>query len=121
MQRNWTLDRVMRYVLIAAAVAVTLVVLNYLSGVLFPFFAAFLIAYIMDPLVCRLQIKFRYRVIAVVVVLLGAAIIIGGCMYFFIPKVMHEVQYLAGHKSLSSTQIYLNPNVVKMKEKANLQ
>lgn len=37
MQRNWTLDRVMRYVLIAAAVAVTLVVLNYLSGVLFPF------------------------------------------------------------------------------------
>ena len=94
MQRNWTLDRVMRYVLIAAAVAVTLVVLNYLSGVLFPFFAAFLIAYIMDPLVCRLQIKFRYRVIAVVVVLLGAAIIIGGCMYFFIPKVVHEVQYL---------------------------
>lgn len=34
---------------------------------------------------------------------------------------LHEVQYLAGHKSLSSTQIYLNPNVVKMKEKANLQ
>ena len=82
MQRNWTLDRVMRYVLIAVAVAVSLVVLNYLSGVLFPFFAAFLIAYIMDPLVCRLQIKFRYRVIAVVVVLLGAAVIIGGCMYF---------------------------------------
>ena len=106
MQRNWTLDRVMRYVLIAVAVAVSLVVLNYLSGVLFPFFAAFLIAYIMaffaafliayimDPLVCRLQIKFRYRVIAVVLVLLGAAIIIGGCMYFFIPKVVHEVQYL---------------------------
>ena len=73
MQRNWTLDRVMRYVLIAAAVAVSLVVLNYLSGVLFPFFAAFLIAYIMDPLVC---------------------VIIGGCMYFFVPKVVHEVQYL---------------------------
>ena len=94
MQRNWTLDRVMRYVFIAVAVAVTLFVLNYLSGVLFPFFAAFLIAYIMDPLVCRLQIKFRYRVIAVVLVLLGAAIIIGGCMYFFVPRVVHEVQNL---------------------------
>ena len=34
---------------------------------------------------------------------------------------LHEVQYLAGHKSLSSTQIYLNPNIVKMKEKANQQ
>ena len=91
MQRNWTLDRVMRYVLIAAAVAVTLVVLNYLRGVLFPFFAAFLMAYIMDPLVCRLQIKFKYRVIAVVLVLLGCGVVIGGCMYFFVPKVVHEV------------------------------
>ena len=94
MQRNWTLDRVMRYVLIAVAVGVSLYVLNYLRGVLFPFFAAFLIAYVVDPLVCRLQIKFRYRVIAVIVVLLAAAIIIGGCMYFFVPKVVHEVQYL---------------------------
>ena len=34
---------------------------------------------------------------------------------------LHEVQYLAGHKSLASTQIYLNPNIVKMKEKANQQ
>ena len=34
---------------------------------------------------------------------------------------INEIQYLAGHKSLSSTQIYLNPDVVKMKEKANLQ
>ena len=85
MQRNWTLDRVMRYVLIAVAVAVSLYVLNYLRGVLFPFFAAFLIAYIMDPLVCWLQIKFRYRVIAVIVVILACAIIIGGCMYFFVP------------------------------------
>ena len=94
MQRNWTLDRVMRYVLIAVAVAVSLYVLNYLRGVLFPFFAAFLIAYIMDPLVCWLQIKFRYRVIAVIVVLLACAIVIGGCMYFFVPRIVHEVQYL---------------------------
>ena len=77
MQRNWTLDRVMRYVLIAVAVGVSLYVLNYLRGVLLPFFAAFLIAYIMDPLVCWLQIKFRYRVIAVIVVILACAVIIG--------------------------------------------
>ena len=94
MQRNWTLDRVMRYVLIAVAVGVSLYVLNYLRGVLFPFFAAFLIAYIMDPLVCWLQIKLRYRVIAVIVVILACAVIIGGCMYFFVPRVVHEVQYL---------------------------
>lgn len=33
----------------------------------------------------------------------------------------NEVQYLAGHSSISTTQIYLNPDIVKMKEKANLQ
>lgn len=33
----------------------------------------------------------------------------------------NELQYLAGHKSLSSTQIYLNPDLIKMKEKANQQ
>ena len=35
MQRNWTLDRVMRYVLIAVAVAVSLVVLNYLISLFY--------------------------------------------------------------------------------------
>ena len=34
---------------------------------------------------------------------------------------INEIQYLAGHKSLSSTQIYLNPDIVKMKIKANQQ
>lgn len=34
---------------------------------------------------------------------------------------INEVQYLAGHTSLSSTQIYLNPDQRKMMEKANQQ
>jgi len=32
---------------------------------------------------------------------------------------INEVQYLAGHSSLSTTQLYLNPDTKKMKEKAN--
>ncbi len=34
---------------------------------------------------------------------------------------LNEIAYLAGHKSLVTTQIYLNPDIAKMKEKANLQ
>lgn len=34
---------------------------------------------------------------------------------------INEVQYLAGHSSISSTQIYLNPDIIKMREKANQQ
>ena len=32
-----------------------------------------------------------------------------------------EVPYFAGNSSISTTQINLNPDIVKMKEKANLQ
>lgn len=32
---------------------------------------------------------------------------------------INEVQYLAGHSSLASTQIYLNPDQIKMREKVN--
>lgn len=34
---------------------------------------------------------------------------------------LNEIQYLAGHSSISSSQIYLNPDVIKMREKANQQ
>ena len=34
---------------------------------------------------------------------------------------LNEIAYLAGHKSLVTTQIYLNPDIAKMKEKANLK
>ena len=34
---------------------------------------------------------------------------------------LNEVQYLAGHSSIGTTQIYLNPDVKQMMEKANQQ
>ena len=34
---------------------------------------------------------------------------------------LNELQCLAGHSSLTSTQVYLNPDVIKMREKANQQ
>ena len=54
MYRRWTLDRVMHFVLLVLGTVVILWLVNYLRGVLFPFFAAFLLAYIVDPLVTRL-------------------------------------------------------------------
>ena len=60
----------------------------------FPFFAAFLLAYIVDPIVGKLEKKFKHRIIAVVTVLLAAALIIAGFCKFFIPLVVREVQSL---------------------------
>ena len=46
MSRQWNLDRVMRFIMTAVAVVAVLALVYYLRGVLFPFFAAFLLAYL---------------------------------------------------------------------------
>lgn len=94
MKRVWTLDRVMRNLILVLGVGGLLWILNYLSGVLFPFFAAFLLAYILDPLVCKLQNKVRHRIVAVVIVLVTMALILCASGYFFIPMVVGEVRHL---------------------------
>ncbi|MCF0216340.1 MAG: AI-2E family transporter [Fibrobacteraceae bacterium] len=95
MLRNaWTLDRVMRVVLIAAAITLVILLVNYLQGVLFPFFAAFLMAYIADPLVNKLQTKVKHRIVAVIIVLLGACCLLGLAALIFIPQVIDEIHYL---------------------------
>ncbi|MCQ2055381.1 MAG: AI-2E family transporter [Fibrobacter sp.] len=94
MYRRWTLDRVMHFILLTLGVVVALLLVNYLRGVLFPFFAAFLLAYIVDPLVNRLQVKVKHRIIAVLIVLVSTILIIGGSLRLFVPMVVSEVHNL---------------------------
>ena len=94
MPRYWNLDRVMRFVLTSLGVIVALCLVYYLRGVLFPFIAAFLIAYIVDPIVNKLQKLVKKRVIAVIIVLLAFALILFGVGKIFIPQIVREVQTL---------------------------
>ena len=94
MPRIWTVDRIMRLMMFAAVFVVIVGTAYYLRNVLFPFFAAFLLAYIVDPLVNRLQVKVKHRIVAVLIVIFGGALILTGCMLIFVPKVVNEVQYL---------------------------
>ena len=94
MYRRWTLDRVMHFILIVLGTVVALLLVNYLRGVLFPFFAAFLMAYIADPLVTKLTVKVKHRIVAVLIVLLGAILVIGGSLRIFVPMVVSEVRNL---------------------------
>ena len=94
MSRYWNLDRVMRFVLWSLGIVAALCLVYYLRGVLFPFFAAFLIAYIVDPIVNFLQKKVKRRIIAVAIVLLGFALILFGVGRLFIPQVVNEVRTL---------------------------
>ena len=94
MSKHWTLDRVMRFILWTVGLGISLALVYYLRGVLFPFFAAFLIAYIVDPIVNKLQKLVKKRVIAVIIVLLAFALILFGVGKLFIPQIVHEVQTL---------------------------
>lgn len=94
MPRIWTVDRIMRLMMFAAVFVVIVGTAYYLRNVLFPFFAAFLLAYIVDPLVNHLQVKVKHRIVAVLIVIFGGALILTGCMLIFVPKVINEVQYL---------------------------
>lgn len=94
MPRIWTVDRVMRLMMFVSVFVTVIGITYYLRNVLFPFFAAFLIAYIVNPLVNRLQKKMKHRILAVLVVLFGGILILSGCMLVFVPKVVNEVQYL---------------------------
>lgn len=92
--RIWTIDKIMRLLGVILGAAALLATVNYLKGVLVPFFAAFLIAYILDPLVAKLQHKVKHRIIAVIIVLVCSLSIVGGLLWFIVPKVIGEVQHL---------------------------
>ena len=94
MRRIWTVDRVMRLLIMAAGVGILLWVLHYLSRVLAPLFAAFLIAYIFDPLVTKIQNKVKFRIAAVIVVLTLMILVVGGALWLFIPMVVGEIRHL---------------------------
>lgn len=90
----WTIERVMRALGVALGVVAVCGVLNYLKGVLTPFFTAFMVAYILDPLVTRLQKKVKHRIVAVFIVLLAGLSIICGLLWFLVPMVVQELQQL---------------------------
>ena len=84
----------MRFVLWSLGIVASLCLVYYLRGVLFPFFAAFLIAYIVDPIVNKLQKLVKRRIVAVIIVLLAFALILFGIGRLFIPQVVNEVRTL---------------------------
>ena len=87
-----TFDRMARWILIAAAVVVSIFVLSYLSNVLLPFFAALVFAYLLYPLVKFIQyrMKVKIRVLSVVLAMIVGISIFAGILYLIIPPMIEE-------------------------------
>lgn len=88
-----TFDKFIRGVIILLIVIGVLSLIKRLSNVLLPFFVAWLIAYLMFPLVSFFQYKLRlkYRIIAIVCSILTIAGIGALAFYLLVPPMIEEM------------------------------
>ena len=88
---KFTFDNVVRGLLTAAVVVGVVMLLNRLSGVLLPFFVAWLVAYLLFPLVKFFQYKCRlkFRIVGIICAMLTVALILTGFFLLVISQVIH--------------------------------
>ena len=92
-RKEITFDRFVRGFLWVAGFVIGILLLKRLSSVLLPFFLAWLIAYMMFPLVKFFQYKCRmkYRILAIIAAFVVVAVVVIGFFWLIIPPMVEEV------------------------------
>lgn len=87
-----TFDRFIRWALTTFVVVVVLLLVNYLRGVLLPFFVAWFLAYLIYPIVKFTQYRLHVptRVLSIIVSLVFLAAVVGGVFYLIIPPMLGQ-------------------------------
>ena len=88
-----TFDRFIRISATILLIIVVFYLVNYLSGVLLPFFIAWLFAYLLYPLVKFVQYKMhvRVRALAIIITMLAVLGIMAGVVYAIIPSMIEQI------------------------------
>ena len=96
MQEKITFDIFIRKAAIVLLVVLVLLTMNYLSGVLLPFFVAWLFAYLLYPIVRFVQyrMKVKIRALAILVTLVFVIGLISLMLWFIIPPMIEQFQKL---------------------------
>lgn len=96
MRKEITFDDFVRGLMVVLGVVAAYFLLNRLSTVLLPFFVAWLLAYLIYPMVTFLQYRchLRYRVLCIVLSLLAVLAFIGGMLALIIPPTLAELVHL---------------------------
>ena len=91
-QKKITFDSFIRTITWVAAAVGIIMLLNYLSGVLLPFFLAWLISYILFPLVKFFQYRchLKYRIIGILCAVLVVGAALTGLVLLMIPPMIEE-------------------------------
>ncbi len=92
--KPYTFDRVTRIVISAVIISAIIYLLIITRAALLPFFIAWLIAYLINPIILLTQriLRLKSKIIAVFIVLMLALSLLIGMVWFFIPKFIVELQ-----------------------------
>ena len=96
LEKEITFDRFVRILGIVLLVGGVLYTMNFLSSVLLPFFVAWLLAYLMYPIVKFVQYKLHVptRALSIIVALVFVFAVIGGVFYLIIPPMIDQFEKL---------------------------
>ena len=96
LEKRITFDSFIRGILSGGIIIGLLYLVNYLSGVLLPFFIAWLIAYMIYPMVTFVQykLKVKNRIASIIIVLLSLTIILTLASIVLIPPFIEEFSKL---------------------------
>ena len=95
-EKEITFDRFIRWALIALLIVSVLFALNYLGTVLLPFFVAWLIAYLLYPIVKFVQYRLHVptRALSIIVTLIFVTAIVAGVVWLIIPPMIEQFSKL---------------------------
>ena len=87
-----TLDSVVRHVSVFLLVIAIIYAMNYLSSVLLPFFVAWLLAYLLYPVVKFVQYKMhvKNRVLSIIITMLFVIAVITGIVWLIVPPMIEQ-------------------------------
>ena len=112
MNNKYTFDNVIRGILWAIIITGVVMLLNRLSSVLVPFFLAWLIAYLLFPLVKFFQYscKMKYRILGILSAFLVTGLVLTGVFLLMIPPMVEEsfrvkdllVEYIGANEKVSN-------------------
>ena len=108
-----SVGRFLRIVLILITIGILYFILDSLSTVLLPFFVAWLIAYLLYPMVCFFQYKARlkYRMLAIVASLIVMFAAIAGVFLLIIPSIIDEFTTFKGVAISFFAEQAMNPTI----------
>lgn len=95
-EQKITFDKFIRLVFVGLLIVAVFYMVNYLSSVLLPFFIAWLLAYLLYPIVKFVQYRLHVptRALSIIVTFIFVGIILGGIFYFIIPPMIEQFEKL---------------------------